>query len=154
MENKICCFAGHRSIADKYDLSVQIYEKCEKLICQCGVKTFWVGNYGSFDTLAAGIVRKLKSKYSDIELDLFLPYVTKTINEYREMYYKEYDHMIIADMPENTPVRYRILKCNQFMIEQSDFLIAYVNHSFGGAAKTLEYARKKKQIEIFNFGTG
>ena len=100
------------------------------------------------------VVRKLKSKYSDIELDLILPYVTKTINEYREMYYKEYDHMIIADMPENTPVRYRILKCNQFMIEQSDFLIAYVNHSFGGAAKTLEYARKKKQIEIFNFGTG
>ena len=68
MENKICCFAGHSSIADKSDLSVQIYEKCEKLICQCGVKTFWVGNYGSFDTLAAGIDRKLKSKYSDIKV--------------------------------------------------------------------------------------
>ena len=154
MENKICCFAGHSSIVDKSDLRVHVYEKCEKLICRYGVKTFWVGNYGSFDFLASGVVRNLKSKYPDIELDLILPYVTKTINEYREMYYKEYDHMIIADMPENTPVRYRILKCNQFMIEQSDFLIAYVKHSFGGAAKTLEYARKKKQIEIFNFGTG
>lgn len=155
MEDKLCCFAGHSHIDDDSSiLGLQVYEKCEDLIKYNGVKTFWVGNYGSFDTLAAATVKKLKTKYTNIELDLVLPYVTKSINQYKEMYYKDYDHLIIADMPENTPVKYRILKCNQYMVQHSDFLIAYVRYSFGGAAKTLEYAQKKKHIKIFNLGNG
>lgn len=39
------------------------------------------------------------------------------------------------------------------MVDCSQFIITYVNNSFGGAVKTLEYARRKKHIEIFNFGT-
>lgn len=39
------------------------------------------------------------------------------------------------------------------MIDYSDFLIAYVDHSFGGAAKTLEYAKKKEFIKIFNLSS-
>lgn len=58
----------------------------------------------------------------------------------------------MADIPAKTPARYRILKCNQFMVDKSDFLIAFVNYSCGGALKTIEYAEKKKHIEIFNFG--
>ena len=38
----------------------------------------------------------------------------------------------------------------EYMINKSDFLICYVQHSCGGASKTLEYAEKKKHIEIIN----
>lgn len=51
------------------------------------------------------------------------------------------------------PAKFRILKCNQYMIDYSDFLITYVDHSFGGAAKTLEYAKKKEFIKIFNLSS-
>ena len=34
------------------------------------------------------------------------------------------------------------------MIDKSDFLIAYVEHNWGGAYRTLEYAKKKKHIEV------
>jgi len=36
------------------------------------------------------------------------------------------------------------------MVEQSDAAIAYITHSWGGAAKTLEYAKKqgKRVIRI------
>lgn len=149
---KICCFAGHSSINNSSELEIKVYNKCEELVRNNGVTTFWVGHYGNFDSLAANSVRKLKEKYATIELDLVLPYVTNSINQYKEMYYKDYDNLIIADMPENTPVKYRILKCNQYMVNCSDFLIAYVNYSFGGAVKTLEYAQKKENIKIFNFG--
>ena len=39
------------------------------------------------------------------------------------------------------------------MVEHSAFLIACVDHSFGGAAKTLEYATRTDHIKIFNIGT-
>ncbi|MDO5310910.1 MAG: hypothetical protein Q4E94_03285 [Clostridia bacterium] len=40
---------------------------------------------------------------------------------------------------------------HSYMVNNSSYLIAYVNCSFGGAAMTLEYARKK-EITVFNFG--
>ena len=38
------------------------------------------------------------------------------------------------------------------MINNSDFLISYVNYSWGGAVKTVEYAIKKK-IQVVNLGS-
>ena len=43
-----------------------------------------------------------------------------------------------------------IKKANQYMVDNSQCMICYVRHSWGGAAKTLEYAKRKKDIEIFN----
>ena len=37
------------------------------------------------------------------------------------------------------------------MVDVSDVVVAYVKHDWGGAAKTLEYARRKKK-EIINYG--
>lgn len=152
MEKKICCFIGHSKIYADKDFELKVYEKCEELIKNCDVTSFWAGNYGAFDCLAARMVKRLKEKYPYIELDLVIPYLTEAINKDKEKYYKEYDCMLMADIPECTPAKYRILKCNQYMVDCSDYLIAYVNYSFGGAAKTLEYAKRKKNIEIFNFG--
>ncbi len=152
MNNKICCFAGHKDLLKKDSLYHDVYNKCEELVKKEGVNCFWVGNYGNFDHLAAHIVNDLKIKYPHIKLELILPYVTQAISEYREIYYKKYDNILIADIPYTTPARFRILKCNQYMVNCSQFIIAYVNNSFCGAAKTLEYARRKKHIEIFNFG--
>lgn len=147
MDKKICCFAGHGNLNYKDELKNLIYNKCIELITVNYVREFWVGNYGNFDTMAANIVRELKHEYPEIELNLIIPYLTAEINNY-----KEYDNIIMVDIPLNTPKRYWILKSNQYMINQSNYLVAYVNYSFGGAVKTLEYAKRRKHIVIFNFG--
>lgn len=67
-----------------------------------------------------------------------LPYITKEINNYKEEYYKNYDEIFITDMPENTPTKFKILKCNQHMVDSSDFLLCYITHDWGGATKTIE----------------
>jgi hypothetical protein len=36
------------------------------------------------------------------------------------------------------------------MVNNSNFLIAYVDHEWGGAYKTLEYAEKRRKIKIIN----
>lgn len=126
----------------------------EKLITENGVNEFWMGNYGSFDSISASTVYDLKNKYNDIKLCLVIPYLTKKITDYRELYTK-FDEIIMADIPQNTPKRFYIVKCNEYMINKSDYLIAFVNHGWGGAARTFNYALKKKnkqKIEIYNIG--
>lgn len=145
-----CCFAGHSKLYDS-TIADHVVSTIRGLVVEQGVIEFWVGNYGSFDTYAASAVRKLKHEYPHITLSLVIPYLTKEINEYREDYHRNYDSIIMADLPERTPRNLKIIKTNEFMINESDFLVCYVNTSLGGAAKTLEYAKRKK-IQITNLG--
>ena len=41
--------------------------------------------------------------------------------------------------------KFAILKRNEWMVEQANLVIAYVKYSWGGAAKALEYAKRKKK---------
>lgn len=147
---KICCFAGHRNLYNKDDLSEKLSSKIEDLIMNEKVNEFWVGNYGAFDHLSSYTVKKLKEKYPHIELNLIIPYLTSEITKNKDLYLKEFDNILIADIPEKTPKKFHIIKCNEYMIQKSDYLIAYIEFSYGGAYKTLEYAKKQKKIRIFN----
>ena len=139
-----CCFAGHNDY-----IKDVLCAKREELITKNNVTEFLLGNYGRFDKMAALVLRKLKTVYPYIAITLVIPYLTFEINEYKEQYYNMYDNIVIAEIPASTPYRFRIIKCNEYMVNKSDYLIAYVAHSFGGAAKTLDYAERKNKI-IFN----
>ena len=56
--------------------------------------------------------------------------------------------MILPELPENTPQRFRIDARNRWMINKSDYVITYVRHSFGGTAKFEEMAYKQNKIVI------
>lgn len=152
MSRVICGFAGHSKVYDS-NLEEKIYEKCEELIIRYKINEFWVGHYGDFDLLAAKVVNRLKEHYPDIKLILVIPYLVKEIMDNKEEYYKKYDSILIAPIPESTPQKYRILKCNHFLVNNCSFLITYINYSFGGAWKTLSYAHKRNKSKIFNLGT-
>ena len=145
---KICCFAGHSKLSNTGVLYDKLTENIERLIIEENVSEFWVGNYGDFDRLCAKTVRCLKEKY-DIQLNLVIPYLTSEINKNKEFYYMNYDCILIADIPENAPKNLCILKCNEYMVKNSDFIICLVKYNWGGAFKTLEYAKNKK-IKIIN----
>lgn len=148
--NKRCCFAGHSKLYHTDEIYNNLVNLIEKLVIEEDVSEFWVGNYGNFDSLSAKAVRYLKEKYPNIQLNLVIPYLTSGINEYKEIYYKNYDHILMADLPERTPKKFQILKCNEYMVDNSNFIVCYVQYSWGGAAKTLEYAQKRKNIKIIN----
>lgn len=149
--NNRCCFAGHSKLYDPTIID-SIVDAAKRLIVEHGVTDFLVGNYGSFDAYAASAVRKLKTEYPQIMLTLVIPYLTQEINEYREDYYKNYDVILMADIPETTPRNLKIIKANEFMVNESDYLICYVNNGWGGAARTMNYGKRKK-IEVINLGT-
>ena len=46
---------------------------------------------------------------------------------------------------EGIPLKYAILKRNEWMVEKSDFIIAFVKMKFGGAYKALLHAKRKNK---------
>lgn len=149
MDNiKRCCFCGHSNIYDNEAID-KVKRVAEELITQYNVNEFWVGNYGSFDSYAGQSIRELKNFYPHIKLDLVIPYLTKDINESKDLYCKKCDNILVADIPLNTPKRLQIIKANEYMVDNSGFLICYIDHTWGGAVKTFDYARKRK-LKIFN----
>ena len=147
---KRCCFAGHSKLYDMDGIYAHLLQLVEKLIVEEGVSEFWVGNYGNFDWLSAKAVRTLKEKYPNIQLNLVIPYLTSNINADKDFYSKKYDYILMADIPEKTPKKFQILKCNEHMVNNSDFLVCYVEYSWGGAAKTVAYAKRKQHIQIWH----
>lgn len=133
----IVTFCGHAEVTNPDALRAWLAETVEDLIIQ-GAVTFYLGGYGAFDRIAASAVRGLKRQHPNIESVLVLPYLN------REMDASGYDSTVYPPL-ESVPRRFAIFKRNEWMVNASDVVVAYVAHDWGGAAKTLAYARRKKK---------
>ncbi len=91
--------------------------------------------------MAARVVWELKKKYPHIQSVLVLAYLN------REVDMRYYDGTTFPPL-ENTPLRYAISKRNEWMAEQADTVIAYIAHDWGGAAQTLQFAKRKHKTII------
>ena len=74
---------------------------------------------------------------------MVLPYLDRTVDT------ANYDGTFYPPL-EKVPRRFAISKRNEYMVNEADIVVAYVTHDWGGAAKTLAYARRK-QKEIINY---
>ena len=102
-----------------------------------------MGGYGAFDALAAAVVYQAKKQFSEISSLLVLPYLDLKPDLVL------FDGSLYPPL-ENVPKRFSIARRNQWMVDESDIVVAYIMHTRGGAAKTYEYAvKKKKRIICF-----
>ena len=141
----IITFCGHSNCL----FSDEEKEKLKKLLIKEIRKNptckFCLGGYGDFDSLCLRTLRELKKDFPEIELLFITPYLDKNYSklEFAKSYYDD----VIFPPIESAPRKFAILKRNEWMVDSADLVIAFVKYSWGGAAKTLEYAkRKKKQI--------
>ncbi|HIS75543.1 MAG TPA: hypothetical protein IAB51_01915 [Candidatus Merdivicinus excrementipullorum] len=135
-------FCGHGQVSDSVEIMDWLRAVTRDLIKRGGT-TFYLGGYGEFDSLAAAVLREQKKMYPQIELILVLPY----LNASRDAW--GYDGTIYLPL-ESSPPRFAISKRNQWMVDASDVVVAYVLHNWGGAAATLQYAKRKKK-EILSY---
>ena len=133
-------FCGHKEVADREVVERWLYETCTKLI-ENGTDEFYLGGYGGFDHLCAAVLRDLKKSYPRIRLILILPYLNSS------MITDGYDETLYPPL-ESVPRRFAISRRNEWMVRECDVVVAYVTHGWGGAAKTLEYARRKKKAVL------
>lgn len=146
---KICCFAGHANIPNKEEGKIKLRTEIINLIENEKVTTFYSGGKGDFDWLCAKAVDELRKDYPFIKSYWVLSYMPKEKDDYTESVSKIFDDTVYPNI-ENVPQRFAIVKRNKWLVNNSDFLIAYVEHDWGGAYKTLEYAEKRRKIKIIN----
>lgn len=135
---KSCFFIGHREADER--LLPMLTAAIERLITEEQVSFFYVGGYGGFDRIAATAVKRMKLQYPEIILMLVLPYhpgerPIETPYSFDGTYYPE--------GLEKVPRRYAIVRANEIMAKQSDWLISYVRHGASNSRRILEYAQKQ-----------
>ena len=141
----IITFCGHSDFLFSDDVKQQLKNILVSEIIKNPTCKFYLGGYGDFDSLCLRTLRELKKEFQSIELIFITPYIDKNYSKLEFAKY-HYDDVIFPPL-ECVPRRFAILKRNEWMVDEADLVIAYVMYSWGGAAKTLEYAnRKKKQI--------
>ena len=139
----IVTFCGHSQIADKDAVRKRLTDEIHDLL-SAGYRKFYLGGYGDFDTLAAVVLSELKQDWPDMERILILPYPDRKVDM------TLYDSTLYPPL-ENVPKRFAISHRNKWMTEQASVMVAYVEHDWGGAAKTLEQA-VRKGLRIINIG--
>jgi len=137
---KTCFFIGHRDAPDS--LRTILAETVERHIVEFGVGAFYVGGYGRFDALAATAVRDAKKRHPEVTLMRLLPYhpfdQPVTVSE-------GYDGTFYPPGMETVPKRAAIVRANRYMVNNSDYLIAYVRYPSNGSRAVLELALKRQE---------
>ena len=135
---KACTFFGHRELYE--NLESVLFQAIKNLIVHENVDTFYVGNQGQFDSLVHRVLKNLEKKYP-IHYAVVLAYMPTNKTEYDNL-----SDTMLPEGLETVHPRYAIDRRNKWMIDHSDYVIAYVTHSWGGAAKYASLAKRKGKI--------
>lgn len=142
---KICTFMGHGELYDNENvIKEKIDTHLRNMIEKNNVMMFLNGAKGRFDWLCAECVHKLKKDYPEIISREVLAYMPRPSDIYSDLF----DETTYPEL-EHVPLRFAISKRNQWMVDNSDFAIAYVKRKYGGAYTSLKYA-KRRNIVIIN----
>lgn len=141
----VCCFFGHKDTPASVMSALE--DTIEDLIQNCDVDEFLVGNQGGFDSMIRQLLKKLKGSYPHITYHIVLAYMPK--KETIPLY--EYGETLLPAGIESIPPKFAISWRNKWMIRESDVVVCYVNHSWGGAAQFMSYAQNQGKC-IINMG--
>ena len=105
---------------------------------------FYLGDYGNFDTFAKNCAKKYQAAHPNAKLVFISPYLNKWLDVRKDYFQTTYDEIIFPEI-EKAPPKFAILKRNEWMIKQADYVFAYVEAHYGGAYQALLYAHKHKK---------
>ena len=138
-------FFGHSNAPDS------IYPIIENILIQLieteGATLFYVGNHGNFDHMVHKILKRLSNVYTQMNYSHVLAYLPEHVDLNS---CDDYSDTIFPDKAAIAIPKFAITARNRWMLEQSDIVITYVTHTYGGAwtMKKSALAKKKRVIEI------
>lgn len=139
---KSCFLFGH---ADCPDQVLSRLEQAIETAISNGVTDFYVGNRGAFDRLATTAVKQAKKKFPEVRLYLLLAYhPAERPQELSEGFDGTY-----YPLEKTSPRRFAIVRANEAMLRQAEYVICYVNH-VGNTRKLFAVAQKRRELTIDN----
>ncbi|MBO4692769.1 MAG: DUF1273 family protein [Clostridia bacterium] len=152
MNNRVCCFIGHREINETAQLKERLRKIVSKLITEKNMSDFLFGSKSRFNDLCYEIVTELKSEYPHIKriyIRAEYPVIDESYADYLFRFYEE------SYYPEEQKGAGKAVyvERNRHMIDISDFCVFYYDRENlpatrkSGTLSALDYARnRKKQI--------
>ncbi len=134
-----CTFFGHRECPDAVE--PRLWAVLETLIVEHGVDLFYVGHQGQFDALVRRTLRTLCQTYPRIHYAVVLAYLPGPGGDPQD-----YADTLFPEGIETVPRRYAISWRNRWMLGRADYVVTYVTHSWGGAARFAELAKKQGKM--------
>lgn len=115
------------------------------------VNVFYVGNQGSFDNMVHSVLCELSQQYSHITYAVVLAYLPPA-SKGELSQSQDYTDTMYPEGIETVPKRFAIDWRNRWMLKQADYVVTYITHSWGGAAKFAEMAERSGK-QIVNIGS-
>lgn len=153
MNEKTCCFTGHRKLpSDRIEsIAVRLNVEIERLIKR-GVTIYYSGGALGFDQMAASIIIQKREEGQNVKLIFTLPHKkqeelwsAKQKILYKNLLAKADDIIYVSDTYDKDCMKRR----NYYMIRHSDFCICALLHDKSGTFQTVKFAEKMK-LEIIN----
>lgn len=138
-----CTFFGHRDAPD--EIKEKVKAAVIELITKHNVDLFLVGDSGGFDRIVKSALIELTPLY-DFEFQVVLSQIPI---ENRSARYCDPSISVVPDGIESALPRFRIDFRNKYMLNASDYVIAFIERGYGGAFKYYEMA-KRKNLKVIN----
>ena len=144
-----CTFFGHRDCP--YASKSKLRDVLIDLIENHNVDMFYVGHQGAFDALVSGVLQDLTQEYPHVQYAVVLAYMPA-----KNSGPVDYSDTMLPEGIELVHPRYAISWRNNWMLQQADFVVAYVGHSWGGAAQYVQKAIRsgKTVINLYDLQQG
>lgn len=142
-------FFGHREVEGASEIEVRLDLLLYDLITQKQYVEFLIGRDGEFDLLAASAIRRSVKQYGygNTSLIFVLPYMKAEYRDNEQSYLSYYDEVEICAESSNAHYKSAIQVRNRCMVDRSDLVVCCIQHTGGGAYKTIQYALKQgKQV--------
>lgn len=160
---KKCCFTGHRpkSLPWGYDESKETCIEFKKALSfvinkaiENGYSYFICGLAEGFDTIALETLLEIKKNNSNIIIEGAIPCIGQELkwNEHsQERYRKNLKLLDKTTIISNTYTNTCMHERNDYMLDNSELVIACYNGGSGGTMSTITKAKKKnKKIIVIN----
>ena len=120
----------------------EMIEKNTK-INNLGVPVLCIGHQGQFDAYVHRELKRLKQEYPQINYAVVLAYMPGIKTEY-----DDYSDTMLPEGIEAVHTHYAISWRNNWMLRQSEYVVTYITHSWGGAFQYAEKAKQQKRNVI------
>ena len=136
------CITGHRTL--EKDITKEYVEEWLNKAIDKNFDTFYVGMALGFDTLCFQVLEKIRKKRK-IKIIACIPCPSQPVKfsffqklEYYRMIKSADEKVVLSE----TYTPYCMQKRNQYMVDHSSAVLAYLRRNYGGTANTVNYAKK------------
>ncbi len=136
----VVSFFGHKNTPST--VKPLLKQTVQQLIEENDEITFLIGSHGTFDWMTQSVLKEASERYPGITCYIVLSYLPVDNSEQYEL------PTLYPEGIEFVPKRFAISFNNNYMVNECDTVVCYIDHDWGGAAQFVEKAKKRGKAII------